>query len=42
MVYKLNDKEIKIDDELIANYCKSLEITEQEAIQMYLEDERIP
>ena len=40
MKYTLpNKKIIKIDDKLIENYIKSLELTKDEAIQMYLEDE---
>lgn len=42
MKYKVNDKkEINIPDELIENYMKTLELTKEEAIQMYLEDEEI-
>ena len=39
MVVKLNNKEIKIPEEEIKRNMKILEITEDEAIQMYLEDE---
>ena len=39
MIYELNNKKIKIPDEQIKNNMKILDITEQEAIQMYLEDE---
>lgn len=39
MYYKLNNKNIRIPDEVIKNSMKVLELTEQEAIQMYLEDE---
>lgn len=39
MVVKLNNKEIKIPEEEIKRNMKILEITEEEAIQMYLEDE---
>lgn len=38
----IGDKKVQIPKETIDNYCKHLEITEEEAIQMYLEDERIP
>ena len=40
MKYTLpNKKVIKIDDKLIDNYMKSLDLTKDEAIQTYLEDE---
>lgn len=39
MIYEFNNKKIKIPDEQIKNNIKILNITEQEAIQMYLEDE---
>ena len=39
MIYELNNKKIKIPDEQIKNNIKILNITKQEAIQMYLEDE---
>ena len=39
MVVKLNNKEIRIPEEEIKKNMKILEITEEEAIQMYLEDE---
>lgn len=38
MVYKLNDKNINIPDEEIENLIDKLELTEQEAIQTWLED----
>ena len=42
MLYEFNNKKIKIPDEEIKNNMKILDITKEEAIQMYLEDERIP
>lgn len=42
MVYDLKGKKIKIPDEEIQKNMKILDLTEDEAIQMYLEDERIP
>ena len=39
MKYKFNDKFINIPDEEIAKSMKILDLTEEEAIQMYLEDE---
>lgn len=39
MVYDFNGKKIKIPKEYIDNNCKLLDITEDECIQMYLEDE---
>lgn len=39
MKYNFNGKEINIPDEEIKNNMKILEISEEEAIQMYLEDE---
>lgn len=36
---KVNNKIIKIPKKLIAQYCKSLDLTEEEAIQTYLEEE---
>lgn len=39
MVYDLKGKQIKIPDEEIRKNMRILEITEPEAIQMYLEDE---
>ena len=39
MVYDLKGKQIKIPDEEIKKNMRILEITEPEAIQMYLEDE---
>lgn len=42
MIYELNNKKIKIPDDEIQKNMKILEITEEQAIQMYLEDERIP
>lgn len=39
MIYELNNKKINIPDEQIKNNMKILDITKQEAIQMYLEDE---
>lgn len=37
----VNGKQIKIDNDQIDNFMKSLDITRNEAIQMFLEDERI-
>lgn len=42
MLYEFNNKRIKIPDEEIKKNMKILDITKEEAIQMYLEDERIP
>ena len=39
MKYKFNDKIINIPDAEIAKSMKVLDLTEEEAIQMYLEDE---
>ena len=40
MKYKLeNGKEINIPDADIKNYMKTLDLTEEEAIEMYLDDE---
>lgn len=39
MIIKFNGKNIKIDDEKIKNDMKMLDITQEEAIQMFLEDE---
>lgn len=39
MLYEFNNKRIKIPDEEIKRNMKILDITEDEAIQMYLEDE---
>ena len=39
MVYKFNGKNIKIDDKQLDKLMKSLDLTKEEAIQMYLEDE---
>lgn len=39
MVYKFNGKNIKIDDKQLDKMMKSLDLTKEEAIQMYLEDE---
>ena len=39
MVVKLNNKEIKIPEEEIKRNMKILEITEEETIQIYLENE---
>ena len=38
MVYKLNGKNIRIDDKQLDNLMKNLDLTKDEAIQMYLED----
>lgn len=35
----VNGKNVNIPDDLIAKYMKSLELSEEEAIQMYLEEE---
>ena len=39
MKYNLDDKEIRIPDEEIKRYVETMHITEEEAIQIYLEDE---
>ena len=39
MVYKFNGKNIRIDDKQLDNLMKNLDLTKDEAIQMYLEDE---
>lgn len=39
MVYNLNDKNIKIPDEEIKKNMEILDLSEEEAIQLYLEDE---
>lgn len=39
MIYKFNGKNIKIDDKQLENLMKNLDLTKEEAIQMYLEDE---
>ena len=39
MVYILNDKKIKIPDEEIKKNMEILDLSEEEAIQLYLEDE---
>ena len=38
MIYKFNGKDIKIPDDEIKNNMKILELTQEEAIQMWLED----
>ena len=39
MIYNLNGKNIKIPDEVIKTNMKILDLSEDEAIQLYLEDE---
>ena len=39
MVYNLNGKNVKIPDEEIANSMKALDLTKEQAIEMWLEDE---
>lgn len=39
MVYNFNDKKIKIPDEIIKKNMEILDLSEEEAIQLYLEDE---
>lgn len=39
MKYKFNNKEINIPDVDIKKYMKTLDLTEEEAIEMYLDDE---
>lgn len=39
MIYELNEKNIRIPDEEIKKNMQILEISQDEAIQMYLEDE---
>lgn len=41
MVKMLGNKKIKIPDEEIANIVKGLDVTEEEAVQIWLEDEGI-
>ena len=38
MIYKFNGKDIRIPDDEIKNSMKILELTQEEAIQMWLED----
>ena len=38
MIYKFNGKDIRIPDDEIQNSMKILELTQEEAIQMWLED----
>ena len=39
MIVKVKNKEVKVPDEEIKNLMDKLELTEQEAIQTWLEDE---
>lgn len=39
MTYELNGKKIRIPDEEIKHYCQSLGLNEEEAIEVWLEDE---
>ena len=39
MIYKFNGKNIRIDDKQLDKLMKSFDLTKDEAIQMYLEDE---
>ena len=39
MVYEFKGKKIKIPDEDIKNYMKTLDLTEEEAIETWLDDE---
>jgi hypothetical protein len=39
MIYNFNGKSLKIPDEVIAKAMKNLDLTQDEAIQMWLEDE---
>ena len=39
MIYKFNEKNIRIDDKQLDKLMRSLDLTKEEAIQMYLEDE---
>ena len=39
MIYNLNDKKIRIPDEDIKRNMETLDLSEEEAIQLYLEDE---
>ena len=39
MIYNFNGKSLKIPDEIIEKSMKVLELSKDEAIQMYLEDE---
>lgn len=38
---EVNGKKVKIDNKQIDNFMESLGITRNEAIEMYLEDERL-
>ena len=38
MIKQVNGKNITIPEKTIAQFCKSLDISEEEAIQMYLDD----
>ena len=39
MIYEFKGKKIKIPDEDIKNYMKTLDLTEEEAIETWLDDE---
>lgn len=39
MQVQVNNKKVNIPDSVIAQYVKSLDISEEEAVQMYLDDE---
>lgn len=41
MKVKVNNKEVNIPNEVIENYVNKLEVSQEEAIQIYLEDEGI-
>lgn len=42
MIHMLGNKKINIPDDELQHNMQVLELTQEEAIQMYLEDERIP
>jgi beta-lactamase class A len=41
MTYKVGNKSVIIPDEVIENYMKNLDLTKQEAIDLYLDEEGI-
>jgi beta-lactamase class A len=41
MTYKVGNKSVIIPDEIIENYMKNLDLTKQEAIDLYLDEEGI-
>lgn len=41
MEIKVNEKTVKIPDSVIDNYCKKLQLTKDEAVELYLEENGI-